>query len=426
MIKTLYKTKFRQDLLFSYMAQIVNIILGFLQVFLINKFLGVEIYGALMIIVASAGMFSLLLDARSSESVTRFFTREFLLNNLSNAKFILFVGFIIDMVFALLLVIIIYFFSDLIAKIFMKDSTLSFEVFLYAFVVFFTFLRGTILGYLQSLKMFTQINFMSMFELVLKNLLLIYMILTHENNSLETILLIYICSSFLVYIYALIIFVKNFKKLFIGVTICMNYEILKEYWHFNLKTFISSSLKAGNQNIDTLLIAYFINAEMVGIYQVIKKILSPINFIIKPFSMLVYPKLIKYFENKEVEKFKKLLFRITSYILLVVVVYNIVIFIGIEYILNILNIHFLPEYNILLILMFIISTVSSTMWWARIFSNVVNPNYSLYMNLFATCYQLSVTIFLVYIFGLMGMLGSIIIMHCILLFYWIKKVEKYV
>ena len=66
---------------------------------------------------------------------------------------------------------------------------------------------------------------------------------------------------------------------------------------FNFKTFISSSLKAGNNNIDTLLIAYFINANMVGIYQIIKKILTPSSFIVKPFSMLLYPKLIKYFEK---------------------------------------------------------------------------------------------------------------------------------
>lgn len=73
-------------------------------------------------------------------------------------------------------------------------------------------------------------------------------------------------------------------------------------------------MKAGNSNIDNLLIAYFINAHMVGIYQIIKKILSPIGNFTSPFSMLVYPKLVNYFETQQKEKFKEIIFRISFYI----------------------------------------------------------------------------------------------------------------
>lgn len=122
--------------------------------FLINRYFGVETYEQLAIIMSTAGIFSALLNARSSEAITRFFTREMLHNNLQNAKFILFVGFCIDSITAFLMVWLTYLLSEFVAQTFMKDIKFSGEVFLYSFVIFFGFLRGIFFGYFQSKEMF--------------------------------------------------------------------------------------------------------------------------------------------------------------------------------------------------------------------------------------------------------------------------------
>ena len=66
------------------------------------------------------------------------------------------------------------------------------------------------------------------------------------------------------------------------------------------------------------------------------------------------------------------------------------------------------------------------MWWVRAFSNTVNPNYSIYMNLFATMYQLSVTVISTYYFGFIGMIIAIILMNLFILGFWLLKGYKYV
>jgi len=76
MIKKLLNSKFKKDLSFSYLAQAITISFGFLQLFLINRYFGVATFGQLAIIMSTAGIFSSLLTARSSEAVTRFFKRE--------------------------------------------------------------------------------------------------------------------------------------------------------------------------------------------------------------------------------------------------------------------------------------------------------------------------------------------------------------
>ncbi len=383
-------------------------------------------YGQLAIIMSTAGIFSALLTARSSEAVTRFFTREILNQNFENAKFILYIGFLIDFITALLLLFVTYFFSDFIASTFIKDVQNSSEVFLYSFVVFFGFLRGTLFGYFQSKEMFFQINFISLFESFIKILAFIFVIFVLKETSLRELIYIFMFTSVISYLYTLIVFLKKYTIQFQSINYIYNKVILKEYWSFNLKTFISSSLKAGNQNIDNLIIAYFLNAQLVGIYQVIKKILSPLLIIASPFSSLIYPKLIHYFETNQKERFRKIIVKTSLYILIISMIYGFVMNFCYEFLLDYMRVTYLPEYHLYYLLLLVLIILNSQMWWVRAFSNTVNPNYSIYMNIFATLFQLTFTVVLSKYFGLEGMLSSMIFMNLAILLFWFQKGYKYV
>ena len=422
----LLNSKFKKDLIFSYFTQGVTIGFGFLQLFLINRYFGVETYGQLAIIMSTAGIFSALLTARSSEAITRFFTREMLNNNFQNAKFILFVGFCIDVITALFMIGLTYLLSEFVAETFMKNIKFSSEVFLYSFVIFFGFLRGTIFGYFQSKEMFFLINTITIFESFIKIVALILIVFVFSNSTLEDVIWTLIVASFLSFLYALIVFLKYYIQEFWTTHLFFNKVILKEYWSFNIKTFTSSSLKAGNNNIDNLLIAYFLNAQLVGFYQIIKKILSPIAIVVGPFSMLVYPKLVHFFEKKEADKFKNLIFKISSYIFLFSIFYILLGYVFIEEIFALMNIELSSELYVLYGLLSVLILVTSMLWWTRVFSNVVDPNYSLYMNIFATIFQLTITVLATYLFSVNGLIVSMIVMNSIIGIYWLMKVRNYV
>jgi O-antigen/teichoic acid export membrane protein len=308
----------------------------------------------------------------------------------------------------------------------MKNIKFSSEVFLYSFVIFFGFLRGTIFGYFQSKEMFFLINTITIFESFIKIVALILIVFVFSNSTLEDVIWTLIVASFLSFLYALIVFLKYYIQEFWTTHLFFNKVILKEYWSFNIKTFTSSSLKAGNNNIDNLLIAYFLNAQLVGFYQIIKKILSPIAIIVGPFSMLVYPKLVHFFEKKEADKFKNLIFKISSYIFLFSIFYILLGYVFIEEIFALMNIELSSELYFLYGLLSILMLATSMLWWARVFSNVVDPNYSLYMNIFATIFQLTITVLATYLFSVNGLIVSMIVMNSIIGIYWLMKVRNYV
>jgi len=429
MLNRLVNSKFKKDVLVSYFTQFYTVLMGFFQLFLINKYFGIEVFGQLSVIIATAGIFSSLLTARSSEAVTRFLKREFLKNNLKNVKFVLYIGFFIDFVTAIFLLLIIYLLSDKIAYYFLKNNNLNYEVFLYSFVTFFLFIRGTVMGYLLSKEMIFHIKMMEIIESSMKIILLIMCIYLFNFISLRNLIYIMIFSSFISLLYAYYIFFNSYIKALRNIKVNFNKNILKEYWNFNLKTFFSSSLKAGNQNLDNLMLGYFLNTEIVGLYQVLKKIASPILIIASPFSLIVYPKLIKYFETNQKNKFIDIILKISFYILVMSVVYSLITYLFLDNILKFMSININSlQYNVNLYYLFVLflHILIAEMWWVRIFSNTVNPNYSIIMNLFATFYQLSITIIATKIFGLIGLLFSIMIMNFLILIFWLKKGYKYV
>lgn len=382
LIKKLVNTKFKKDLSISYASKLIIFSFGFLQILLINRYYGVEIFGQLTIIVSSAGIFSSLVTAKSSEAVTRFFTREILNNNIENAKFILVIGIVIDIFISLLLVLLVYLCSNLISEKLLQNMNLSFEVFIYSFVGFFTFLRGTLIGYFQAKEMFFQINLISVIEAFVKISLLVISIFYFEQ--LIYIIYIFIFASFISYFYSLILFLKHYKLSFSNIKININKDLLKEYFSFNLKTFTSSSLKIGTTNIDNLILAYYTNSEIVGIYQTLKKIFSPLLFVVSPISMLKLTQTVRLYENKEFFTLHKLIYSITAKLTIFSVFILICLFFILKYYFMYQNIQYTNEIAISFIILSFYFILPTLIWWSRNFIIMYNPTIPIYTNLILT------------------------------------------
>ena len=381
MIKKLLNSKFKKDLIFSYATQAISISFGFLQLFLINRYFGVNIYGQLAIIMSTAGIFSSLLTARSSEAVTRFFKREELNKNYENAKFVLFIGFVIDFITAMILVLLIYISAEFISTTFLKNESLQQEIVLYSIVIFFGFLRGSFIGFLQSQELFKEINTIAIVESVLKVTFLLISIFVLHRYGLNSVIYVLILASLFSFLYTLYLFFKYYKDKYIRIRFVFNTLILKEYWNFNIKTFISSSLKVGASNIDNLILGYYTNTMTVGIYQTIRKILLPLSLLISPFSTLTLPKFIFYFEQKQFMQLNELIKKITIKLFLLSIVLLVILFLLLQPYLSYQNIQYS---NTILISFFILAIhyiLQLFMWWGRNFIILYNPILPIYSNL---------------------------------------------
>jgi O-antigen/teichoic acid export membrane protein len=424
LVKFFLKSQFNKHLAFSYTTQAVVLILGFLQLFIINKYYGVEVFGQLTIIMATIGVFSSLVTARSSEAVTKFFKIELIRRNHENAKFIISVGLFVDLITAIILVSLVYLFANFMASYFLKDETFSDEIIICSFSAFFMFLRGFIVGFLQAKELFYKVNAITLVDWMLRMFFLVLFVFYLDWLTLKDIIYSLLFASFFSFIYALLVFLKYYFEEFKGVKFQYNQGLLGKYWSFSIKTFFSSSLKAGNLNVDNLILAYFLNPQIVGIYQTLKKILSPIGLASIPFSTLIYPRFIRNFELKSNDKIVRDIKKVSLFLFTFAIFYIVISFTLLEDVFDFMNVIFIQEYQSYFVLIAIFSILIALQWWVRIFSNTVNPNYSIYMNLFSTIYQLSVVVYFVNMFGIVGLIASVIPMHLIIYLYYLLKLKK--
>lgn len=415
-------SKFKKDIFFSYLTQGIVMIFGFVNIFLITNYTGIDKYGQYAILVSSVGFMSLLLTARSGEAIVRFYKSSKIKNNYIDAKTYIFYGFIIDIITSILLYSLVVIFSDFIASSLLKDQTLTSIVVLFGVINIFVFLKGTIEGYLQANEMFYFFNGMKIFQILLLSISL-FISFIFFGKELINIVYSYIFVYSLSFIITLTIFLIYFHKEFKKIKIKINKSTFLEYIKFNSITFSSSAMKAGNQNFDSLILSYFTNPALVGIYTILKKFFMPINVAVKPFQTIMYPKLTQLWHEKNYKIFHESIIKTTKLLLFVAFMYFIILIIFSDYLISFFNLDYANIYTVLYSFIIYFALVP-LIWWSRNFSNIINPMFSLISTSLNTILQLTLCTLLTYLYGIEGLIIGLISIKIIIVIYWVIRYKN--
>jgi O-antigen/teichoic acid export membrane protein len=157
---------------------------------------------------------------------------------------------------------------------------------------------------------------------------------------------------------------------------------------FSLNTFLSTVLKAGNQNIDTLVLGLVIDIRLVGIYALFRQFLAPLAFLSNPFATLVYPKFVNAVVERRQSEIKNSIHGVNDkllkfYLVALLIIVPLLIGYGVW-----MKLDLQWEEYLSFVMMMGSSILSGLIWWARPFSNAINPRYSLQGNFFATLFLL--------------------------------------
>lgn len=425
MIRQFINSKFKKDISFSYISQAIVLLFGFVQLFLINKYYGIEMFGQLMIVISIVGLVLNFVTVRNGEAVVKFLRIHEYKENLNNAKFILFCGIFLDIITGIILLTLLYFSSGFMANTFMKSEQYDTVIVIYSFISFLLLIRSSFVGFIQAKEMIVHIYIINIIDAIIKVFGIYVCIFFLNQTSLIGIIYIFLAATIITTLYLFVIFYITYDKVYRDIKVIFDTAVFKEYLVFSWKTFLSSSLKAGSQNIDNLILAYFLSPMIVGLYQTMKKIVSPILMISSPFSTAVYPKLVYYFEDNRREQFIGIIKKVSIYIFLFVIGYGIITSIILENIFNLMNLEFFPKYYQYYFLILCLNMFIALLWWGRIFSNTVNPNYSLYMNLFAFLYQICIIIVVTLLFGFYGFIIGMLLLYGIIYTYYFYKLKRY-
>ena len=418
MKNSLIDGRFKGNILFNYTTQLIGVAAGFVTVTLITRHAGIHTYGMVAMMAALAGVLTNLMTFRTNEAVVSFYKRGQLEDDFGSCRMALVVGMLLDLVMGSAAFLLMRFTAPLIAGYVLKNPEMTHGVTLFSVIVLANFLRGAPLGLLVAQEQFRLANSLTLVEQLLKMILLGAMLLMGVRLTFESIICAYLYPAVGV---SVVVYLFPLYRLFAELrTARIPRGRISDYARFSLSTFLSSTLKAGNQNVDTVILGYLTNPANVGIYSLFRQFLGPIAMISAPFASQIYPRFTGAVARRRYEEIRstmthanRLLLR--GYLLLSAVIVPALVVYGYWNRLGFTTVQYFTFG-----LMLINALILQQLWWCRPFSLAVDPNLSLRANLI---YSISLLFSLCLAISLAGFIGvglALTFTACIQAAYWMK------
>ncbi len=421
----MFDGKFKSDSIVSYVGQIGTAGFAFLYTIIVTRYFGVSIFGALTILTALTRILSNLITIRTNEAVVNFYARGEADGNLSFSKFALFAGTCVDICFGLGLFLLVFFNSELVATRLLKDFSSTSQVRLYAVVFVMMFIRGTPYGYLQAKERIKSISLLNFFEGLIKVGVTVYFVFFKKRLDLHHAVLTVVIPVSLISLLFCVILLKDYIVSLWKVPIQMDGQTIRQFFVFSLKTFLSTTLKAGNQNIDTLVLGYISQPHTVGIYGLFKQFLAPLPFMSAPLTTIIYPKFVKSIHLKQTEQVRQAIVVVNRKL---AQLYGVALA-GIIPALFIYGWWIQLQWQLNNIMTFIflvpVSFINGTLWWVRPFSNALDPVLSVKSNLCATLIILIFIYPLTYFWGIAGTALCVLVVEIVIQRFWMRAIRHY-
>jgi O-antigen/teichoic acid export membrane protein len=373
-------SRFRSDAVISYAGQAASVSGALAFTVLVTKFAGVATFGAFAALVAAAHMLTNLLTFRTNEAVIAFYKRGEASGDLALSKFALIAGVILDLLVASTVLFLYLLGADLLAGELIRDPTKVSEVRLYAICLCLTFLRGTPVAYLTARQKFLAVNVLATSEQWSKvGLIALFVALGRGLNLYEVVLAATIAAgvttgiAYGALLWGLLGYLRE-------VAVKATREIAKQYVAFSASTFASSSLKAGNQNVDVVVLSVITGPVAVGVYSFLKQFTAPFSFLSAPFAAVAYPRFVGAVMHGKLDDVRKTISRINRRLAWVHCAAVLMAIPAVYAFAWWSNLHLGMSAFVTLGVLLYTAVLSGRLWWTRPLSLAVDPGVSLKAN----------------------------------------------
>lgn len=414
--------KFRSNVLFSYGSQAFKLAMGFAWATLLIKQAGIHLYGTITLLTALAATTSALLTFRTNEAVVQFHRLAEHQGNRGMARLALIVGLALDAVGACIILLAAYLLSPLISSLLLKDVALAPSVELYSWVMVATFVRGTGIGLLAARDRFKLINTYIVMEQLGKLLILIGMLYFGISLSLKNIVWVILLVTGLTTVCLLSLVAR---ELLLSRNVVLPVADLGRYFRFSASTFVSSTLKAATQNVDSLIIGGVTGPASAGVYGIIKQFLSPLLILVGPFTEQIHPRFVSAIADNRFAAIRETIRGVGIKIWNWSVLLSLCIFVAISVYWIAVGLP-LTTANFFAFFFSLISTLLlQQLWWTRGFALSIDPNISIRANIYYGLLVLPSVTMLAYLFGLAGGAGGVLVSSAVIVCYWRGMLKKW-
>ena len=269
-------------------SHVISLILIILQVGIVTKSLGLELYGKLSIILVSTSLIFRILLAKNSDVVI-FYLNKYKQNQFLNSLYFDFLlGFI-----GLIITIVLLSFSN-----FVFNISLKFSLYFYLLTRTLLHCEETFKGYFTFYKNFKKLAYLKFIQDILNFVLIVTFFQFEKSidsylNALSSAALLYFLIGVLLSKEYIVFARKNFI------------EYLKSIRQIFFKQRLNQLTGIVPQHFDLLILGYFSTYSEVGIYRLAKRLVDPINIIVNSLNPVMQNKIFNSKDSINIQEFTK-------------------------------------------------------------------------------------------------------------------------
>ncbi|MFK3862204.1 lipopolysaccharide biosynthesis protein [Pseudoalteromonas rhizosphaerae] len=275
-------------------GNILASVLGVFSTSVTAKYLGVELFGYLVLALTVATVSHKVFDCQTWQAFIRFYSRLNKTNNrLKNYLIRFFV--LIEVGSVILAISTVFIFQDLYISLFEIPLIYSSIFLCYSLIIFFKF-TGVSVGVLRFYNKFYIISKIQVLTSAVKLTLVLYCALYLESSELYTYLFVWVFSDILLSISlgvsAFLVYKENNSDILMR-PININGKYKRVVFKFCLFTNLASTIDLPIKEFDVLLIGAITNSSTAGVYKIAKQIMGLIANLASPLYQVIYPELAK-------------------------------------------------------------------------------------------------------------------------------------
>lgn len=291
------KKEFMKNVSWLFVAKSTPSAANFLEVIILARVLGLELFGLLTLVVAYVRIVNSLLDFRVWESVVKYVGEFIEKNEVDRALSMIKFSYIVDAATGLIAFLVSILLAHIANDIFIKSPD-GFElVFIFSFSLIIATVNSTSGALFRVFDRFKTIAFLKLLSSIFKLgsvLLVLYL-----GYGIKGVLFAYVAASFFDFLLSQIAVHKMLKERgldsWLWARVGLLSDRMREIAWFLVNTSFNATLMIANEGkIAVLLLGYFFGGSAAGLYRVARSVIKVVGRITDPLHEAIFPKLVSF------------------------------------------------------------------------------------------------------------------------------------
>lgn len=355
-------------LLRSYVPEFLTVVFTFSQMVAINRIWGVETFGTWTLTLAVTGLVSSVLGAKTEDSVMRLFRQARDRDKPEEASAMIVLGLALDCATYLLAGLVsLAIWNLVLSSLLSVPDPGVFAITLSA--SFIGLMRGGFIGALIAERCVAWANCARTLDAGVRVCLILLLAPVFPENALLVLSGTYLSASVVTWVYSgcAVAFTQTLARP------RFSRPVIRAFWKLNLVTYLSNSAKIGGQRLDTVVLSQFVAVETLGLYEVIKRLVTPVQYLHMPLVPIFSKPFVQNYDKGKSGANATIIRNSVIVLSATLIAYFLGLVILLKWIVEIQSIKFTPIMYLCLAPVAAMSWLNAAFWWLKLFTLLNNP-----------------------------------------------------